>query len=109
MSTILHSVQTKMVFLKRNIYCYFGRKVKHPSKGMVYPLKEQFIFLWILYLQKHTALPHRKVTLIKKGMLHFCFEYCICWPVWVLIMVKASSKFCRKCVLLKGHCSIFLR
>ena len=44
MSTILHSVQTKMDFLKKKIYCYFGRKVKHPSKGMVYLLKEQFIF-----------------------------------------------------------------
>ena len=32
-------------------------------------------FVGLLFLQKHNALLQRKVTLIKKGMLHFCFKY----------------------------------
>ena len=34
-------------------------------------------FVWILSLQKYAALLERKITLVLKGMLHFCFEYCM--------------------------------
>ena len=48
-----------------------------PPKGMVYLLKEHLIFHRDIVLQKHTALLQRKIALMKKGMLHFCFEYCM--------------------------------
>ena len=43
----------------------------------MYLLKEHLIFHRDIVLQKHTALLQRKIALMKKGMLHFCFEYCM--------------------------------
>ena len=45
----------------------------------MYLLKEHLIFHRDIVLQKHTALlkKKRKIALMKKGMLHFCFEYCM--------------------------------
>ena len=66
-------------------------------------------FVWILSLQKHAALPQRKVALIQKDM--FVLNTAFVGRHWdVAIMLKSSSIFCRNCVLLKGRCSsIYLR
>ena len=67
-------------------------------------------FVWILSLQKHTALPQRKITLIQKGMFVLNTAFVGRYGD-VVIMLKSSSIFCRNCVyLLKGQCSsIYLR
>ena len=66
-------------------------------------------FVWILPLQKHTALPQRKITLIQKGMFVLNTAFVGRYGD-VVIMLKSSSIFCRNCVLLKGHCSsMYLR
>ena len=58
----------------------------------------------VLSLQKHAALPQRKVALIQKDM--FVLNTAFVGRHWdVVLMLKLSSIFCRNCVLLKGHCS----
>ena len=66
--------------------------------------KEFFIFCWILSLQKHTALPQRKITLIQKGMFVLNTAFVGKYGD-VVIMLKSSSILCKNCVLLKGRCS----
>ena len=61
-------------------------------------------FVGILPLQKHTALPQRKITLIQKGMIVLNTAFVGRYGD-VVTMLKSSSIFCRNCVLLKGHCS----
>ena len=81
--------------LLRRAWCNFSRNTPY--------------FVWILSLQKHTALPQRKITLIQKStfVLNTAF---VGRHGDVVIMLKSSSIFCRNCVLLKGHCSsIYLR
>ena len=83
-----------------------------PPKGMVYLLKEHLIFHRDIVLQKHTALLQRKIALMKKGMLHFCFEYCMHllagmgMLMYIVITLKTSRISCKNWVLSKGHCSI---
>lgn len=83
-----------------------------PPKGMVYLLKEHLIFHRDIVLQKHTALLQRKIALMKKGMLHFCFEYCMHllagmgMLMYIVITLKTSRISCKNWVLSKGLCSI---
>ena len=66
-------------------------------------------FVWILSLQKHTALPQRKITLIQKGMFVLNTAFVGRYGD-VVTMLKSSSILCKNCVLLKGRCSsIYLR
>ena len=86
----------------------FGKSRCASSKGMVHLLEGYFVYFGrVLFLQEHTALLQRKITLIDKGMLHFCFEYCICWQLQVCC--NYAEDICRNCVLLKGHRSIYPR
>ena len=72
-----------------------------PPKGMVYLLKEHLIFDRDIVLQKHTALLQRKIALMKKGMLHFCFEYCMHllagmgMLMYIVITLKTSRISCK--------------
>ena len=72
-----------------------------PPKGMVYLLKEHLIFHRDIVLQKHTALLQRKIALMKKGMLHFCFEYCMHllagmgMLMYIVITLKTSRISCK--------------
>ena len=83
-----------------------------PPKGMVYLLKEHLIFHRDIVLQKHTALLQRKIALMKKGMLHFCYGYCMHllagmgMLMYIVITLKTSRISCKNWVLSKGHCSI---
>ena len=66
-------------------------------------------FVWILPLQKHTALPQRKITLIQKSILVLNTTFVGRYGD-VVIMLRSSSIFCENCSLLKGHCSsIYLK
>ena len=73
----------------------------YSSKGMVYLLKEHLIFHRDIVLQKHTALFQRKIALMKKGMLHFCFEYCMHllagmgMLMYIVITLKTSRISCK--------------
>ena len=72
-----------------------------PPKGMVYLLKEHLIFHRDIVLQKHTALLQRKIALMKKGMLHFCCEYCMHllagmgMLMYIVITLKTSRISCK--------------
>ena len=58
------------------------------------------IFVWILPLQKHTALPPKEDYSYSEG--YVCFEYCICWQVWGCYNYFESFRiFCRNYVLSK--------
>ena len=72
--------------------------------------KEYFIFCLDIVLQRRTALPQRKITLIQKDMFMLNTAFVVRYGD-VVIMLKSSSIFCRNCVyLLKGQCSsIYLR
>ena len=54
-----------------------------------------------IVLQKHTALLQRKIALMKKGMLHFCFEYCMRllagmgMLMYIVITLKTSRISCK--------------
>ena len=64
-------------------------------------LKEHLIFYRDIVLQKHTALLQRKIALMKKGMLHFCFEYCMHllagmgMLMYIVITLKTSRISCK--------------
>ena len=68
MSIILH-ILCRNIGCSKKGYCSFEKKVRHEemhtahySKGMVQLFKEYFIFcMGSVPLQKHTALPQRKI------------------------------------------------
>ena len=76
---------------------------------MVQLFKEFFIFVvWIWSLQKHTALPQRKITLVQQDMFVLNTAFVSRYGD-VVIMMKSSSIFCRNCVLLKGRAVAFIK
>ena len=87
MSIILHISCGNIDFSKRGTAPLKGgldiwKCTLQSFKGQVQLFKEYFqtYFVWILSLQKHTALPQRKIAPYSEG--YVCFEYCIWWQVW---------------------------
>ena len=97
-------------------YCSFERRVRHLEmhtallqRAWCKFSRNTSYFVRILPLQKHTALPQRKITLIQKGMFVLNAAFAGRYGD-VVIILKSSSIFCRNYVLLKGHSSsIYLR
>ena len=114
MSIILHNYAEILTFLRGVLL--LGRRVIHLEihtavlqRAWCNCSRNTSYFVWILPLQKHTALPQRKITCIQKGMFVLNTAFVGRYGD-VVIMLKSSSIFCRNCVLLKGHCSsIYLR
>ena len=73
----------------------------HSFKGHGATFQGILHFFWIVTLQKHTAVPQRKITLIQKGKFFFFNTAFVGRYGDVVIMLKTSSIFCRNCVLLK--------
>jgi hypothetical protein len=64
-------------------------------------------FVWILSLQKHTALPQRKITVIEKDMFVLNTVFVGRYGD-VVIILESSSIFCRNCVLLRDTVVAFI-
>ena len=94
MSTIHNN--TAIYCMCRNIgfpkkrYRSFERKLSHGAMHIALlqrawrncPRNTSY-FLWILSLQKHTALPQRKVLLFRMvSCISVLNNYCVCWQVW---------------------------
>jgi len=97
-------------------YCSFERTVRHlemhPAllqRAWCNFSRNTSYFVWILSLQKHTALPQRKITLIQKDIFVLNTAFVGRYGD-VVIVLKSSSIFCGNGVFLKGQCSsIYLR
>ena len=80
-------------------YCSFERKVRH-----VHSFRRNTSYVsGIFFLQKRAAL-FQRVCCMSVLIMAFVGRY-----GYVALILKTSSLFCRTCVLLKGHCSIYLR
>ena len=103
MPTILHISCRKIDSSKRGT-APFERRVRHLEIHTTLLQRawcnfsgNTSYFVWILPLQKHTALPQRKIALIQKDM--FVLNTAFVGRHWdVVIMLKSSSIFCRKIV-----------
>ena len=85
-------------------HCSFQRRVRHLEmhiallqRAWCNCSRNSSYFVWILSVQKHTALPQRKISLIQKGMFVLNTAFVGRYGD-VVIMLRTFSIFCRNCV-----------